>query len=209
MNEISGIVRVQLDALLELVEEARANRCGQFEAEARASATDLRRRARRQARERVSEAARQERERLERELRLERAALETERRSLERRRESALLAAGRQVLTGAIAERWGVPEARCEWALAAIDEAAEVLIGRDWTVEHPEDWPAVEREWLTALARARHRARVECRPDPTIGAGLRIVRGGASVDMTAGGLAARTRRLDADLLAELCGEEGS
>jgi hypothetical protein len=169
----------------------------------------MRRRARAGARQRVSQATRQERERLERELRLARATLETERRSLERRCESALLAAGREVLTRSIAERWSMPEARREWAIAAIDEAAEVLIGRDWIVEHPEDWPAVESDWLTALARARHGAYIECRPEPGIGAGLRTVQGGASVDMTAGGLAARMRRLDADLLAELRGEAGS
>lgn len=208
MNDISGVVRAQRDALLELLEQARAARCRELRVQADAGAQDLRRRARRTARDRVSKAARQERTRLEREVHLARATLETRGRTLARRRDQALLNAARDVLAAELAARWQDAPARRQWVEAALGEASAVLLGRDWVLEHPEDWPAVERDWAATLAATRHGARVETRAAPEALAGLRVVDRGASVDMTATGLVAQRGTLDADLLAELRGTQG-
>ena len=208
MNDITGVVRAQRDALLDLLEQARAARCHELRAQADSGAQDLRRRARKSARDRVSTAARQERTRLEREVHLARATLETRGRALARRRDQALLDAARDALIRQLEERWQDPPARRQWAEAALAEAAAVLLGRDWVLEHPEDWPAVERDWVVTLAATRHAARVATRVVRDATAGLRVVEGGAVVDMTAAGLVARRGTLDADLLAELRGAGG-
>ena len=66
MTEIVGVIRAQLDSLLELLEQSETNFCRSTLEAAHAQAADYRKRARRVARERARRAVSDERERMER-----------------------------------------------------------------------------------------------------------------------------------------------
>jgi hypothetical protein len=202
MNESDSIVRRQADALKQLLEQSRNAHCRTVHDQAEAQAAELRKRARRAARDRVSKAAHEERARLERELRLVEAEIETEHRRRGRLRDSALIEAGREALAQALAARWQDRAERAEWARAAVIEAGEVLLGRSWVLEHPPGWAADECEQVLAFARERMGVEIEAQADETLAAGLRVRTDGASVDMSVAGLLANERSLEGALLAE-------
>jgi pimeloyl-ACP methyl ester carboxylesterase len=202
MNEIVGIVRAQMDALLELLENARALHCRDSRERAALQAADIRQRAHRSARERVRKAAREERERLEREIRMAQAELDTELRRSARTRDLALIRAGRDALEASLMARWRSAEARRSWAECALKEAAEVLRRRNWTLEHPADWPAGERDAIIALASERFGAKLKASPSRALRAGLKILDGGAVIDMSIAGVMANERAIEGELLAE-------
>jgi hypothetical protein len=202
MNESDGIVRMQVDALKELLEQSRSSQCSEARERAALQAGELRTRARKQARERVGKAAREERERLEREVRMVEAEIDTEQRKRARARDSILIEAGRTTLEQALAARWRQRADREAWADAAVADAAAVLLGREWTLEYPADWPADERDRLIEHAQSHYGAAVNARPDDQLKAGLRIRSKGALVDMTIAGLLANERSIEGELLAE-------
>ena len=77
-----------------------------------------------------------------------------------------------------------------------------MLLGRDWTLEHPQDWPDEERDRAIELAQERCGAKVTTRPADGLKAGLKILSGGALVDMSIPGLLANERTIEGELLAE-------
>jgi hypothetical protein len=202
MKQTDSIVRMQVDALMELLEQSRSAQCQQAREGAELQATELRRRARKAVRERVSKAAHEERARLEREVRMVEAEIETEQRRRARRRDSMLIDSGHKLLAEALAARWKDRAGRAAWAEAAVHEAGDVLLGRDWVLEHPAGWAEDERDRALALARERCGARVDAKPVDGIEAGLRIRSGGALVDMSIAGLLANERSIEGELLAE-------
>jgi hypothetical protein len=202
MNETDGIVRTQADALMQLLEQSRDAQCREVRERAGLQAAEFRRAARRQARERVSRAAHEERERLDREVRMVEAEIETEQRKRARRRDMELIAHGRDMLREALAARWRDRVDRDAWAEVAVMEAGEVLLGREWTLEHPADWAEEERDATLALARERCGAQVTVKAVEALGAGLRIRSEGALVDLSIPGLVANVRTIEGELLAE-------
>ncbi len=202
MKETDSIVRMQVDALMELLEQSRSAQCQQAREGAELQAAQLLRRARRAARERVSKAAHEERARLEREVRMVEAEIETEQRRRARRHDSTLIETGHKLLAEALAARWAEADTRREWTACALDEAADVLLGRDWTLEHPADWPEDERKQAIELARERCGATLAVKSAERLDAGLRIRSGGALVDMSVPGLLANERTIEGELLAE-------
>ena len=202
MNELDGIVGVQVDALMDLLEKSRDGHCARIREQAELQAADIRRRARRLARERVSAAAHEERARLEREIRMVEAEIETEQRKRARARDMALIEAGRARLANALEACWEARAEREKWAENAVLEAGEVLLGREWTLEHPPHWPAEERDWVIDLARERCGATVTAEAVDGLDIGLRIRSAGAVVDMSVPGLLANARTVDGELLAE-------
>lgn len=206
MNEIDGVVRMQADALKALLDKARDDRCAELEERSALAAAELRQRARRQARERVARAIAEERERMERQVRAVEAEIETEQRRRARRRDLALIDAGSTALRDALHRRWADEAARRDWAQTMVREAAMVLLGRDWTLEHPAEWPAAERDDALAFASDEAGARITAEASDAFDAGLRIRSEGALVDMTIAGLLANRGRIDGQLLAELANE---
>jgi hypothetical protein len=202
MNEFDSVVRTQVDALLKLLESSRHSRCSEVRAQAEEQALALRQRARRLARERVSKAAAGERERLDHETRMAQAEIDTELRKRARKRDLDLIKAGGALLAEALAARWRDPAERRAWAEAALAEAASVLLGREWTLEYPADWPADELARAIAYARERCGATVTAARDEVLDKGLRIRSAGALVDMSIPGLLANARTIEGELLAE-------
>jgi hypothetical protein len=202
MNKTDGIVRTQVHALRELLEQSRTSHCNQARQQAELQAAEIRRRIRGQARERVRKAAHEERERLEREIRMVQAELETEHRKRARKRDTALIAAGRAMLAEALAARWRDASGRIEWTANTLAEAADVLRSREWRLEHPKDWPAEERDRAIADAQARYGASIQAEALDDLESGLRIHCGGALVDMSIPGLLANERAIEGELLAQ-------
>jgi hypothetical protein len=202
MNEIDSVVGAQVNALMKLLEQSRETHCSSAQEQARLQAAELRQRARRLARERVRKAALEERGRLEHEIRMAQAEIDTLKRKGARARDVALIASGRSMLEDALAERWRDREARLGWAETALQEAAMVLLGREWILEHPADWPADERDRAIAFGHESCGAAVTAAPVDTLAMGLRIRSGGALVDMSIAGLLANTRAIEGELLAE-------
>ncbi|NGX17053.1 hypothetical protein [Wenzhouxiangella sp. XN24] len=206
MNQVDGVVRMQADALKALLEQSRDDRCAELGERAALQAAEMRTRARRKARERVARAVAEERARMEREVRAVEAEIETEHRRRARRRDLALIEAGGEALREALQRRWTDEGARRDWAQTVVREAAEVLLGRDWVLEHPADWPAAERDDALAFAADEAGARCTAQASDAVAAGLRIRSDGALVDMSIAGLLANRARIDGQLLAELADE---
>jgi hypothetical protein len=202
MNEFDSVVRTQVEALLKLLDSSRQSHCSEVRAQAEQQALAIRQRARRLARERVSKAAAGERERLEHEIRMAQAEIDTELRKRARKRDLALIKAGGSLLAEALAARWRDPGERRAWAKATVAEAASVLLGREWTLEHPADWPADELDEAISHAREHYGATVSAARDEVLDKGLRIRSAGALVDMSIAGLLANARTIEGELLAE-------
>jgi hypothetical protein len=202
MNEIDSVVGAQVDALMKLLEQSRSAHCNDAREQAQLQAAEIRQRARRLARERVRKAALEERGRLEHEVRMAQAELDTRKRKGLRARDVALIAAGRTLVEDVLAARWRDRDARLGWAETTLGEAAIVLLGREWVLEHPADWPADERDRAIALGRETCGATVAATPVESLAMGLRIRSGGALVDMSIPGLLANARAIEGELLAE-------
>jgi len=202
MKETDGIIRTQVDALMTLLEQSRSAHCSEVHETATLEAAEIRRRARKLARGRVSKAANEERQRLEHEVRMVEAEIETEHRRRARKRDMALIEAGRAALAEALAARWGERAQRRAWAEALLAEAAEVLLRREWTLEHPAGWAAEEREHAIGFARESCGATLTAVPAEDLETGLRIRSEGALVDMSIPGLLANERTIEGELLAE-------
>jgi F0F1-type ATP synthase membrane subunit b/b' len=208
MSQSDSIVRTQVEALLELLEQSRNAHCREVLEQAALQAAEIRQRARKLARARVSKAVHEERQRLEHESRMVEAELNTERRRHERLRDMALIAAGRALLGEALDTRWRDADSRREWAEATLVDAASVLLGREWTLQHPVDWAQPEQEQAVAFARERCGAELQLEPTPDLETGLRVYSEGAVVDMSIPGLLANERTIEGELLAEFARATG-
>lgn len=202
MNSNDSITRAQADALKSLLDESRDARCREAREQAEIQASELRRQARRQARERVSKAAHEERDRLQQEVRAVEAEIETEQRKRARQRDMQLIAAGITALENTLTARWDSRAARIKWAEVTVMEAAEVLLGREWTLEHPPEWNDAERDQALAFAAQHCDAKMSPAAAEDLDVGLRILSKGATVDMSVRGLMANQRSIKGALLAE-------
>ena len=203
MKESDGIVGTQARALKDLVEKSQQEQCRTAREQAELKAREIRRDARRQARERVGQAVEEERARMQQEVRVVEAEIETEQRRRSRRRDMELIASGTGMLKEALMKRWDDEDGRREWARVALAEAAEVLLGRDWTLEHPAAWAEAERDEAAKWADEQHGATLALKPAEELERGLRIRHKGATVDMSIAGLTADIRRIHGELLAAL------
>ena len=201
MKESDGIVGTQARALKDLVEKSQQEQCRTAREQAELKAREIRRNARRQARERVGKAVGEERARMQQEVRVVEAEIETEQRRRSRRRDMELIASGTGMLKEALMKRWDDEDGRREWARVALEEAAEVLLGRDWTLEHPAAWAEAERDEATKWADEQYGATLALKPAEDLERGLRIRNRGAIVDMSIAGLTADTRSIHGALLA--------
>ncbi|RMF81712.1 MAG: hypothetical protein D6739_09010, partial [Nitrospirae bacterium] len=84
----------------------------------------------------------------------------------------------------------------------AAGQAASLLPSARWEVACAPPWGEAEGQALAAAAAV---APAAVRPDPGLGAGLRIAAGGAAVDATLAGLARDRERLLGRLLARVEG----
>lgn len=186
-----------MQALLDLVEAARAERCGQILGEAKAQAEALRAQSRAESRARLHQAFDEQRRLAAERIAAARARLATQRRLHEQRHTAALLALARERLPLELQALWAQAPARAAWVAGCLDAARRQLPAGAWTVTHAAGWTEAERAVLVGELRF-----VE---DDGLGAGLKIAAAGNVVDASLAGLLAGRAEFEARLLRELEG----
>lgn len=199
MSRFDGILRIQVESLLDALRRQKDSRCRELSAAARARADALLRRSRQELRERGRHAV--DRERKRRDLALRQARHRT--RAAESQNVQALHAAllGRAwpQLIAELERRWGVAASCKSWCEMLLREAQSALGPETWTIEHPVGWS--DGGWFVSVMRQRGLPEPLLRADAQIVAGLRIFSGTACVDGTIDGLLSRRSRLEGRLLA--------
>ncbi len=184
-----------MQALLDLVESARAERCAQILGEAKAQADALRAQSRAEARARLRQAFDEQRRLAAERIAAARARLATQRRLHEQRHTAALLALARERLPAELKALWADESARAAWVARGFEAARRQLPAGTWDVSHAAGWPEAERAALAGSASFTE--------DAALGAGLRIAAAGNVVDASLAGLLAGRAEFEARLLREL------
>jgi hypothetical protein len=198
----------QAQALLDLVEADRKEKCDAVLADAQSRRAAILHEAHADARKRMREAFVEERLRRDARVAAARANLQTRRRLADQQRAAALLAAGWERLPGELLRRWRMPDSRRTWIAVVATEARKSLPGRSWRVTHAPDWPA--GEWPTVNAEFAAEPAAECAfdADSRIRAGLKVSAGGCIVDGTLEGLLSDRAEIGSRLL-QLLDEDAS
>lgn len=207
MSTPSSVLEAQLQSLLQLVEQQRAEECAQVEAEVRQQRDEILQRAHHQARTRMHEAIVTERRRNERQLDSTRAQLRTRNREHQHKVALLMLHRGWEALREALAARWRDPQTQKQWCDNLLERAQARLPGGPWDIEHPSGWKqAPAQAFAQQVRQATGYAPTLC-ADSDISAGLRICADTACLDATLGrpgiGLLADRTTVEARLLAHL------
>jgi hypothetical protein len=198
-------VEARAQALLDLVEADRTERCAAIVDEARAQAAALRAEACAEARAQVRAAYAEQRLRVANALAAAEAELQTRRRLHAQRQVEALLALAWARLPEVLRMRWDDPGARDRWLAHALASARERLPRTAWTLQHGPGWPDAERQALAARLEAELGHAPQFVEDARLGAGLRIAAGSNVVDVTLAGLLADRDEIGGRLIGLLEG----
>lgn len=183
-------VERQTQALLDLVESDRAQKCEAILFGARSRADAIIRQAYGDAHARMHAAFREERERHDARVRAAQANLQTKRRHALQRRSAALLAAAWVRLPDELVRRWQAAATRKAWIAAVVANAQTLLPRCVWRIVHAPDWPTAEREALASAIAAALGTTPVCEASEGIRAGLKISGNGNVVDGTLDGFLA-------------------
>ncbi len=202
---MSSVLDNKVRHLLDVVTQHRDEKCAAIRANAEAEARVLLRTAWREARQRMHSENAETRRRVERALASHEAQQQTRARQQRQADDGVLLVAARAALQAALLQRWQQPASRQQWCEVLVNAAVTTLDGKDWTVEHPADWPMSEHDDLLQhiTSVCGKTPRLQAKAD--ISAGLRICADGTCMDATIDGLLHDRERIDAELLA-LCTE---
>ena len=190
----------QTQALLDLVEADRRQKCDAILAVAQDRGNAVLEQAHADARARMRKAFQEERARRDARVDAARANLQTRRRLADQQRAAALLAAGWKRLPEELLRRWRTPELRRHWVAAVVAGARSALPGKAWRIVHAPDWPLAEREAIRGELAAAHSAECRFDEDARVRAGLRISANGNVVDGTLDGLLADRSDIGSQLL---------
>ena len=187
-------------ALLKVAEEYRADRSEALLGKAREDSRRILKAANVSARGHLRAMLFPERERLAAEAAVAGGKLLTQRRLRDQRRVVAVLRRAWPRLTQALRARWEEPSGRISWVMHHLEIAHRALPARAWLIQHPEKWPAAEREqarqWLQA--HAIEGARFE--PVAQLHAGIRVVCDSNVLDASLEGLLADRAQIEGRLL---------
>jgi hypothetical protein len=197
-----SVLEAQTEAMLERVNVHRERRAGEIRIKAAAQSVDILRSARTEARESLHRAVVRERARMAQGLRQAEARAELESRRRAQLETRTLLEHMWQQVAAVLENRWGNDAARGEWIAAAIAEAAQLLAGQSWRIEHAAGVSAEERGGGESRALAGGARAVEWQLDAQLRAGLRVRSPGACLDATVAGLLARREEIEAAFLSE-------
>lgn len=190
-------------ALVDSVEQYRAERCAALLDPARAEARTIVRGALADARRRVTTAIDEERRRLRRDVGAVEATLATERRLVAQQRAVRQLGRAWTALRAALAARWADPSSRRAWVAAHLARGIDCLAhDAEWRIRHHESWNEGERKAATADLQARG-IRVVFEPDASIAAGFVVTCGHNVLDASLDGLLADRASIEGRLLQAL------
>ncbi|CAG4883073.1 conserved protein of unknown function [Georgfuchsia toluolica] len=109
-------------------------------------------------------------------------------------------------LTQALRARWDTPAGRAAWVAHHFAVALKALPAKAWMVQHPEDWPAMEREWAKQWLQAHGIEDASFAVEVKMSAGIRIVCGLNVLDASLDGLLADGAQIEGRLLHYLAVE---
>ena len=200
MTSHTGILGLQVDALLEEVKRQEGRRCREIITAAKRSARDLKEETRRELHRKRRQAIADERQRRRHALLEATSRIETREQSSAHARYVKVLDSAWPRLETALEDRWRQPDGRRAWCEMLVDEAQAALGRGSWTVEHPADWNADDESRLGAACDARAFPAPTFLADPGIRAGMRIRLDDACLDGTVDGLLADRRSVEARIL---------
>ncbi len=197
-----SVLDAQIEAMLERVTQHRERRAGDIRAKAATQTLEIVRSARTEARESVHRAVTRERARLAQGLRQAEARAELESRRRAQLETRTLLKHMWEHVAAVLELRWRSDPQRGEWIAAAVEEAAQLLAGQSWRIEHAAGVSAEDRRRGESAALAGGARAIEWQLDGQLRAGLRVRSPGACLDATAAGLLARREEVEAAFLSE-------
>jgi vacuolar-type H+-ATPase subunit H len=201
MSAARGPATDRVQQLLSVVEQARDKRCAEIMDHAQAEARELLRHAWQKARVRLHHEVQQSRQQFHRHLVLEQAGNEARVRQARQSADRLLLEQAWQPLRDALIRRWQVSAGRRAWVDAVVDQALGRLVGKDWRIEHPSEWPEQERQAVEERLHGLLGTEPLWVVEPSLPAGIRIRAGDTFVDGSCDGLLRDRNDIEARLLA--------
>jgi hypothetical protein len=201
MNRFAGVLGRQVESLLQALRKQQQERSREIIAAAEHRTKQALEQSRSRLRKRMRRAVSEERERRRHELHVAASRIETGVRERAYARYESILRDAWPRLVAALDNRWADAECRRAWSEMIAAEAAATMGRKRWLIEHPDSWPAAERDALTAFVTGRGISEPEFRADPDIRAGLRVRAGPACLDGSTAGLLSDRTEAEALLLA--------
>ncbi len=198
----ASVLDAQVAAMLERVNQHRERRAGEIRAKSATQSLEIVRSARTEARESLHRAVARERARMAQGLRQAEARAELESRRRAQLETRTLLKHMWETVAAVLESRWRNDAQRSEWIHAAVGEAAQLLAGQSWRIEHAPGVSAEDRRRGESRALAGGARAVEWQLDSQLRAGLRVRSPGACLDATAAGLLAAREEVEAAFLSE-------
>ncbi len=198
----ASVLDVQVEALLGLVRQRREQRTSEIRWKSAAHVREILRTARTEARASLHQAVARERARMAQGLRQAQARAELETRQRSQRETLTLLQHMWERIGAALESRWRAQHERGAWIIAALQQAAQLLSGQAWNIEHAEGVTPEEQQRADAQARAGGAGDVEWHLERQPRAGLRVRTSGACLDATIEGLLADRQGVEALFLSE-------
>lgn len=192
--------RQQVLDLLKIAEDYRADHCQALLAHASAESRAILKAAHLAARRDLRGMLAPERERLAAEIATAEAKLVTQRRMRGQRRLAAILRQAWPRLAQALRARWESPAGRAAWVVQHLSIALSALPVQGWVIQHPENWPAAERERADQWLQAHGIAGVRFEADSALPAGIRVVCGLNLLDASLDGLLTDRTQIEGRLL---------
>jgi hypothetical protein len=197
-----SVLDAQVAAMLERVSQHRERRSGEIRVKEAAQTHDIVRGARAEARQNLKQAVARERARMAQGLRQAEARAELESRRRAQLETVTLLAHMWEHIAAVLEARWHSASPRNAWIAAAVAEAAQLLAGQSWRIEHAAGVSPEERRAVEGLLGAGRVRAIEWQLDDRLRAGLRVRAPGACLDATIEGLLARRAEVEAEFLSE-------
>jgi len=192
--------------LLKIAEDYRVGQCQAMLAKASGDSRAILKAARLKARRELRTLLSPERERLAAEIAAAEAKLVTQRRLRDQRRVAGILRQAWPRLLLALRSRWETPAGRASWVAHHLSIALLALPAEGWLIQHPENWPATEREQASQWLQTHGIAGPHFEADVGLIAGIRVVCGLNVLDASLDGLLADRTQIEGRLLHYLAQE---
>lgn len=186
--------------LFRIARDYRAQQCQALATQARADSSAVLKQAQLKARRHLRSTLAPELERFATEIALSRSRLMTLRRVREQRRLAAVLRQAWPRLTHALRERWDSSSGRACWVLHHLSIALVALPAKGWVIQHPQNWPAGEREQLNQWLQTQGITGAAFEDDAELLAGIRVVCGLNVLDASLDGLLSDRAQIEGRLL---------
>lgn len=205
---MSDAIRLQQQALLDLVDNYWQEACGQLLAQATDESEEMVKTAEKEAKQRKKAAKEASKQRKKQILAAARAQQSGELRQVVLKDSQALLQHGHQLLEQALLTRWHNADQRKCWIRFLLERANRLLPslqdqGVVWQIIHSADWQRAELQNCGVEIDAASMERAVYQVEDRVVAGLRIGCHGVWVDGTLQGITANQQENDALLLALL------